>query len=412
MTAWRSASGIISARSDRTPATGSRNAAVTTAGNTRSDARFHVIDGMRGVAAICVMIFHYLILTNQLKDHSTTLFTNAWTAVDLFFVISGFVLWHSYQNQITHGLTFSHYIRQRAVRLYPCAVLSVVFGLGAVVLLKQSHGFYLSYRAILRASLTNLLLIPYLHEPISHDYFPTNPPLWSLFFEILASLYLFFAARFDPRHIKTALIGLVVITMLVGLANGVADKTYLVNIDVGWNTATLLPGLPRLLLGFTFGMFIHAVLHIKTALPAWMIGLGRVRIGSLGCYGLTVIALVAPWHLMGFASVLNVLVIMPILVMCAALARAETAAERGLAAALGGLSYPLYCLHWPIFYVAQSVFRDRYPGLIETDGIGFILDVATLSLLTAALVARFYDAPVRVWLRGVLLSPAAPPTPR
>jgi peptidoglycan/LPS O-acetylase OafA/YrhL len=46
--------------------------------------RFTVLDGIRGFAAIGVMLFHYGHFTGL------PLFRGAWAAVDLFFALSGF----------------------------------------------------------------------------------------------------------------------------------------------------------------------------------------------------------------------------------------------------------------------------------------------------------------------------------
>jgi peptidoglycan/LPS O-acetylase OafA/YrhL len=53
-------------------------------------ARYEVLDGMRGVAALCVMIFHYGQATRY------TVFHCAGLAVDLFFMLSGFVIAHAW----------------------------------------------------------------------------------------------------------------------------------------------------------------------------------------------------------------------------------------------------------------------------------------------------------------------------
>jgi len=47
--------------------------------------RFHALDAVRGMAALAVLVYH---LSGQ------KIFPGAWVAVDLFFVLSGFVIHH------------------------------------------------------------------------------------------------------------------------------------------------------------------------------------------------------------------------------------------------------------------------------------------------------------------------------
>ena len=57
---------------------------------TMTGRRFITLDAMRGVAAISVMMFHYLMGTPY------RIFSHAFWAVDFFFVLSGVVLTHAF----------------------------------------------------------------------------------------------------------------------------------------------------------------------------------------------------------------------------------------------------------------------------------------------------------------------------
>src|SRR5262245_62002179 len=84
--------------------------------------RFVTLDGMRGVAAISVMLFHYLLST------SYHIFAHATYAVDFFFILSGLVLTHSYGYKISNGMTFSYFLKIRLIRLYPFIVIGSILG--------------------------------------------------------------------------------------------------------------------------------------------------------------------------------------------------------------------------------------------------------------------------------------------
>ena len=44
---------------------------------------------------------------------------SAWVAVDLFFILSGFVIMHSYGDKIRNGLSFGDFAKARLIRLAP-----------------------------------------------------------------------------------------------------------------------------------------------------------------------------------------------------------------------------------------------------------------------------------------------------
>lgn len=82
--------------------------------------RFDALDGLRGVAAIAVMISHF---------SQETLFKNAYEAVDLFFMLSGFVIAHSYGARLLSGMTSTEYVKRRLIRLYPMLLISLLIAL-------------------------------------------------------------------------------------------------------------------------------------------------------------------------------------------------------------------------------------------------------------------------------------------
>ena len=81
--------------------------------------RYEALNGMRGVAAICVMLMH----ASEYLQHD--LLPQASLAVDFFFVLSGFVIAHAYGTR-RHGI-FAEFMSRRMVRLYPL----FIFGLAA-----------------------------------------------------------------------------------------------------------------------------------------------------------------------------------------------------------------------------------------------------------------------------------------
>jgi len=85
------------------------------------DKEIKSLTGLRGIAAVYVMMFHFFIgqrFTNPL----TTLLAHGYLAVDVFFVLSGFVMTLTYSHLFDRGRFFSSYgkfLGRRIARVYP-----------------------------------------------------------------------------------------------------------------------------------------------------------------------------------------------------------------------------------------------------------------------------------------------------
>ena len=74
---------------------------------------YATLDGIRGIAAALVAMRHAGALFPGWD------FPNSGLAVDLFFVISGFVVASAYDRRLADGLTLGAFMRIRLIRLYP-----------------------------------------------------------------------------------------------------------------------------------------------------------------------------------------------------------------------------------------------------------------------------------------------------
>ena len=89
------------------------SAGVGSSAAAKDHSRFLVLDGMRGIAAIVVLIMH----TSAILD--AKILNGAYLAVDLFFLLSGFVLAHAYGKKLEDGLPRTRFMAIRLIRLYP-----------------------------------------------------------------------------------------------------------------------------------------------------------------------------------------------------------------------------------------------------------------------------------------------------
>ena len=161
--------------------------------NLQSRPRYDLLDGLRGVAAILVIFYHFgegfaTSPVDQMLNHG-------YLAVDFFFVLSGFVLGYAYDDRWRKGLTASRFMLRRVIRLHPMVILSVALGTVAYLIQGgvQWDGTPVSLHLLLVALLLGLLLIPVLPGMGADvrgngEMFPLNGPSWSLFFEYIGSI--------------------------------------------------------------------------------------------------------------------------------------------------------------------------------------------------------------------------------
>src|SRR6185503_8499497 len=91
------------------------------------------LDGIRGLAILMVFLFHYVGLNQGNSSHHKALATairSLWCGVDLFFVLSGFLITGILIETRTTNLYFKTFFIRRALRIFP-----LYFGLLAVVFL-------------------------------------------------------------------------------------------------------------------------------------------------------------------------------------------------------------------------------------------------------------------------------------
>lgn len=81
---------------------------------------YQILDGLRGVAAIIVVMFH---LAEPLAtSHLDNVVNHGYLAVDFFFLLSGYVIGYAYDDR-WDKLTVGAFLRRRFERLQPLVVL-------------------------------------------------------------------------------------------------------------------------------------------------------------------------------------------------------------------------------------------------------------------------------------------------
>ncbi|MBX9665435.1 acyltransferase [Novosphingobium sp.] len=335
--------------------------------------RYGALDGLRGVAAIAVALLHY--------DRS--LVPAGYLAVDLFFLLSGFILTRTYGPQLADGLGAGRLILKRMVRLYPLHVTGVVlFTLSVLQGLARGRPGRMPLDDLAHSFPFNVLMLP---SPYSALLFPLNFPAWSLSFELLASCL--FAAGWSRLPRPTLLAGSVVFAVMLIAAthNSPIDPDLVKRSALGDGSRWSQVPIALLRCGFAFnsGVLIGLIpAAAQTRRTDWRAGLCLIGVGALCATP------IPPSFRLG-PDLATVLLLWPAMVWFCS--RVELPPAMALFGARSGeLSYALYVVHAPLVaYVRGAAVRL---GLPEVALAPVYLAVA---LGLAALCTRWIDGPVR-----------------
>jgi len=106
--------------------------------------RFSVLDSLRGISAILIALFHFEVIGKIYGGHldGVAIVNNAYLFVDFFFVLSGFVIAHTYQTRINTVADLWVFAIRRFGRVWPLhmAVLLLLIGLELAKLVAWNQG--------------------------------------------------------------------------------------------------------------------------------------------------------------------------------------------------------------------------------------------------------------------------------
>ncbi|WP_321921290.1 acyltransferase [Burkholderia sp. BCC1998] len=364
--------------------------------------KFEILDGLRGIAAISVMFMHFL------QDLPIPILQSAYLSVDVFFMLSGFILTYSYGERLRQESWWGEYLKRRVMRLYPMICIGFTIGFASLVVMRMHSSAAFSLGNLAAATGQNYFLVPYLGRfsvagfvgaanhglPAVDDpgVFPLNPPAWSLFFELFASVVLIAAIKMATQSLLrlayASLGAFVVYGWLVGLDN---DKLTVI-LNQGWSADNFIGGFFRVGYGFLLGVAIGKMHDASvSARPHWFVA-GLVK----NDYMLFVVFLMVvafPSSIKGMYSVAILLFVAPALVYRGAMLAPSGKTIARLSAFLGWISYPLYCVHYPI---GRLVFA--YAPQADIHVVRTAMIAAFLSIVSAAILAKFVEEPIRSYL--------------
>ena len=161
-----------------------------------SKAHYALLDGLRGVAALLVVLYHVFEGFSFAGGSPVITFINhGYLAVDFFFILSGFVIGYAYDDRWQKGFTLGDFFRRRIIRLHPMVVMGAVLGAAAFLIQGsvQWDGTPVATSWVMVALLFAMFMIPAVpgcprEVRGNGEMFPLNGPCWSLFFEYIGNI--------------------------------------------------------------------------------------------------------------------------------------------------------------------------------------------------------------------------------
>lgn len=349
-------------------------------GVTRQRPHYAALDGLRGLAAISVLLFHL----GHWQGHPW-LAANAGLAVDFFFCLSGYVLSVAYRETLDQGMATRTFAVLRLVRLMPLVILgtliSAAYLAARIVLL---HDTTISVAELARATAFGLLCLPMLDASRAiggPQVFPLNGPQYTLFLEIVVNIAWAALRRIDGMGSALAIV--------------VAGYALMALVGIGGDeVASFWTGLPRVFGAFYAGVGLY---HAQSRFA--LIRNARWRFLFWPLLGLSALLFYWPQGLSFWVGWSWSLIVSPLLVLSGAHVVLRGRVARA-SAVLGALSFPVYALHYPIFVWINAAYQAILGSRSFAVGTGLALPGV---LIASWLILRWWDEPVRramtTWLR-------------
>ncbi|WP_158966078.1 acyltransferase [Paraglaciecola sp. L3A3] len=375
---------------------------------------------LRGVAALLVMLMHYQLFIAPLVPVGTThLFDKLYLMVDLFFVLSGFIMYHVYGGLFATGINkakFTKFARARFARIYPLHLATLLYLVALAMVCRQFGvtidgfaGFLFNYEAV-PYQLIMLQGIGPFHEAL------WNTPSWSISTEwwtyMVFPLFMFCLFKFAGwlRLVFVLVIVVAYFWIMFELQPafwaarweelGIPDSIpYPVGtIDVITGSAFL-----RCLCGFVLGLLTYEV---------YVRDLFKPLFASGWLFALSWLLLLVGWH---FDWIYDPIAVSVFAIIILSLSFNSS----GLIAFfshksfqfLGDISYSLYLVHMPIL-LSFIVYRKAmyYPDVAESSfGVGYTFSMThawlglfvflVLTIAISSLSYRYIEQPARKMLK-------------
>jgi peptidoglycan/LPS O-acetylase OafA/YrhL len=344
------------------------------------------LTALRGIAAIWIVLHHFW---PQTSSATPFLISKGYLAVDLFFILSGVVLYLVYSDAIRLGqFDFKRFVLKRFSRLYPLHFVTLIIAT-LILVLGPKFGF------VGRPVPYDFGQMVLLHITLLHAWGITetgglNYPSWSLSAEAFAyTLFPLIAfATFKTRYtLAWSLLFLLSCMLFAQLFWPEAQRSFEDNLVFTRLENDL--GALRIVPEFLLGLAIAKQTKLGLNSAIWLTG--GIALISLG-FGLDLDALI----ILGFAALIGTAV------------GADPKVPRILRH-LGQLSYSIYMTHALVqiagFKLIETLFHIE-DGAVP---IGFVIPLIGVTMLCAQAMHVWCERPARLWILSLSTTKSVPP---
>lgn len=322
------------------------------------------LTGVRGVAALWVLAFHGSLFLGVGVPAVSPLVDRGWSGVDLFFVLSGFILMHAHQNDFdsVDGAALRRFAWLRFTRVYPLnfVVLLLIAALltydpGVKQSLEWNNMGPFSALTFIRTALLGFL-------PGSGDW---NHPVWSLSAEVVG----YAAFPLIARHLSR--IGRASSWLAVG-SFALLVAIHVGTDEIGLNVMSPSRALPRMFCCFLGGAALYRFRTFAPELAAW---------AGWAAGGAVVLLIGCSFSRAG-AEAMPALYGLLIFSLSYQRGMVDRALSTMVARWFGAISFPLYLVHViGMFWVASLIDR----GTVEAGWLTLVTWVVSCFGLSAVL---------------------------
>ena len=330
------------------------------------------LDGIRGVAILVVIIHN--------SGRFPRLFANGWMGVDLFFVLSGFLITGILLDTKESEAYFKNFYARRCLRIWPLYYSLLLFMFVLVPLLRPSEAHIIFEKSspwwAYPLFLQNFLI------PISTNAAGPLAITWSLAIEEQFYLVWAIVVRYCSYvHVRRIAIA------VICLSPALRFYLSLHQVHLYTNVFSRLDGLMA-------GSFLALVVRSEKFLPSRFVKLAWISLSIAAPLAFVTAALDASWIVFSFTALASAAFVY--LALFSAKKWLRLALTNRFLVYTGTISYGLYLLHKIPFDVAQLLHLDRHPllALPITIAGGYALAALSWNLLEKPFLRlkRFFES--------------------
>lgn len=378
--------------------------------------RYDILDGLRGVAAIMVVIFH---LSEAFSyDPVYKHLNHGYLCVDFFFVLSGFVIGYAYEGKMRNGLMSRwDFLKARLIRLQPMVLFGIVFG--AALFFFQECNYYAgigdaSIWYVLQNMVMSFFMIPVTPEfnvRANEEMFVLNIPQWSMVFEYIANImFCLFVYKLGRKGLMV-LVGVFAMMLAdsalsLNLFGMLQPHDYPCSLNAGWSLTSeqFYIGVARVGYSFFVGLLLFRLLAKKSDIEPKTTRIPVFAICSLIIIGIVCVDQIGGYEHPLYDGIFNLFcvgVLCPLTVWLGSRRIVLSQRTRNACDFLGRLSYPLYLAHYPLLYMFFMWMDTHHDASFGK--LAFMSSATFFMCLGAAYAAlKLWDEPVRKWLTSKL----------